>query len=185
MLLWVLLPSWLGYKMKLLEFYYSNIYGRNSDLEIETIKNLCYELLDEYEDANVAPMDNEGSSHMPTTTSNDVAQIKYRFQNSLASFDLFVINTSRKYGSVRMKFDHYIDEGVLKGNEKFDILALWKSNGFKYPTLQIIANDILVISVTIVALEIAFSTSGRLLSSHHSHLHSKTIETLMCAQNLL
>ena len=89
-------------------------------------------------------MDNEGSSHMPKTTSNDVAQIKYRFQNSLASFDLFVINTLRKYRSVRMKFDHYIDEGVLKGNEKFDILAWWKSNGFKYPTLQIIAKDILV-----------------------------------------
>ena len=90
------------YKMKLLEFYYPNIYGKNSNLEIENIKNLCYELLDEYRDTDGFPMDNEGSSHMPITTSNDVAQIKYRFQNSLATFDLFVNITSRKHESARM-----------------------------------------------------------------------------------
>ena len=33
------------YKMKLLEFYYPNIYGNNSDLEIEKIKNLCLNCL--------------------------------------------------------------------------------------------------------------------------------------------
>ena len=48
-----------GYKMKLLEFYYPNIYSDNSDLEIEKIKNLCYDLLDEYGDLNESPVDNE------------------------------------------------------------------------------------------------------------------------------
>ena len=43
-------------------------------------------MLDEYEEADVAPIDIKGSFHMPTTTLNDVTQIKYRFQNSLASF---------------------------------------------------------------------------------------------------
>ena len=84
-------------------------------------------MLDEYGDANGSPMDNEESSHMPTTTSNDVAQIKYRFQNSFASFDLFVnstSSTSRKHRSERMKFDHYIDERVLKRNEDFDIFGM-------------------------------------------------------------
>jgi len=171
--------------MKLLEFYYPNIYGKNSDLKIENIKNFCYELLDEYGDANGSLMDNEGSSHMPTTTSNDVAQIKYRFQNSFASFDLFVNSTSIKHGSERMKFDHYINEGVLKRNEDFDILAWWKSNGLKYPTLQRIASDILVISIIIIASESTFSTSGRLLSPHCSWLHPMTIEALMCAHNWL
>ena len=47
------------YKMKLLEFYYPNIYGNNSDLEIEKIKNLCYELLDEYGDVDESPIDKE------------------------------------------------------------------------------------------------------------------------------
>ena len=61
------------YKMKLLEFYYPNIYSDNFDLEIEKIKNLCYDLLDEYEDLDESPIDNERSSHLSTSTSNQVA----------------------------------------------------------------------------------------------------------------
>ena len=82
-----------------------------------------------------------------------------------------------------MKFDHFIDKGVLNWNEDFNILGWWKSNGLKYPTLQRIEMDILVIHVTIVASESAFSTSGRLLSPHHSRLHPKTIGAMMCVQN--
>ena len=50
-----------------------------------------------------------------------------------------------------MEFDHFIGERVLKRSEDFDILAWWKSNGLKYPTLQRIVRDILAIPVTIVA----------------------------------
>ena len=84
-----------------------------------------------------------------------------------------------------MEFDHFIDEGVLKRNEEFDILAWWKNNGLKYHILQKIAKDILVILVITVASKFAFSTSGRLLSSHYSRLHPKTMEAMMCAQNWL
>ena len=176
------------YKMKLLEFYYPNIYGNNSDLEIEKIKNLCYDLLDEYEDLDESPVDNEGRSHMSACTSNQVAQMKFRLSGAMPCFDLFVNNSSsssKKHGSVRMEFDHFIDEGVLKRSEDFDILAWWKSNGLKYPTLQRTARNILAIPVTTVASESAFSTSGRLLSPHRSRLHPKTIEAMMCAQNWL
>ena len=106
----------------------------------------------------------------------------------MSRFDGFVNNSSsssKKHRSGRMEFDHFIDERVLKRNEDFDILAWWKSNGLKYPTLQRIARDILAILVTTVALEAAFSTSERLLSPRRSRLHPKTIEAMMCAQNWL
>ena len=176
------------YKMKLLKFYYLNIYGGNSDLEIKKIKNLCYDLFDEYGDVDESLVDNERSSHMSVSTSNYVAQMKYRLSGAMSSFDLFVNNSlssSKKHGSAKMKFDHFIDKGVLNWNEDFNILGWWKSNGLKYPTLQRIEMDILVIHVTIVASESAFSTSGRLLSPHRSRLHPKTIEAMMCAQNWL
>ena len=67
----------------------------------------------------------------------------------------------------------------------FDILAWWKSNGPKYPTLQRIARDIFVIPVSTVTSESSFSTSGQLLSPYRSKLHQKTVEALMCAQNWL
>ena len=113
------------YKMKLMEFYYPNIYDNNFDLEIEKIKNLCYELLNDYRDVDEFPVDNEGRSQMPASTSNDVAQIKHRLSGAFSFFDLFVNNsssTSKKHWSARMEFDHFIDERVLKMNEDFDIL---------------------------------------------------------------
>ena len=44
---------------------------------------------------------------------------------------------------------------MLKRKEDFDILAWWKSNGLRCPTLQWIVRDILAIPVTIVASESA------------------------------
>ena len=143
-------------------------------------------MLDEYGDVDKSPVDNEGSFHIPASTSNYLAQKKFRLSGATSFFDLFVNNSSsssKKYGSAIMKFDHFIDEGVLKRNEDFDILGWWKSNGLKYPTLQRIARNILVIHVTTVTSKFAFSTSGRLLSPHRSRLHLKTIEAMMCAQN--
>ena len=104
----------------------------------------------------------------------------------MSSFDLFVSNSSsssKKHGSARIEFDHFINDGALKRSEDFDILAWWKSNGLKYPTLQKIARDIFAIHVTTVTSEFAFRTSERLLSPYYSRLHPKTIEAMMCAQN--
>ena len=84
-----------------------------------------------------------------------------------------------------MELGHYLEDDQMPRTLEFDILALWKSNGPKYPTLQHIARDILTILVSTVALELAFSTSGRLLSPHRSKLHAKTVEALICAQNWL
>ena len=114
------------YKMKLLEFYYPNIYGDNSDLEIEKIKNLCYDLLDEYGDIDESLVDNEENSHIPVSTSSPVAQMKFRLSGAMSSFNLFVNNSSsssKKHGNARMEFDYFIDEGVLKRNGDFDIFG--------------------------------------------------------------
>ena len=141
-------------------------------------------MLDEYGDVDEFHVINERSSHIPTSTSNYVALMKFRLSGAISSFDLFVNNSSsslKKHGSTRMEFDHFIDEGVLKRNEDFDILGWWKSNGLKYLILQRIARDILVILVTTITSESTFSISGRLLSPHHSKLHLKTIEVMMCA----
>ena len=150
--------------------------------------NIRHLSLDKYGDVDESVVNSEGSSHMPASISNDVAQMKCRLSGAMSSFDFFVNNnssTSKKHGSARMEFNHFIDEGVLKRIEDFDILAWWKSYSLMYPTLQRIARDILSIPVTIIASESAFSTSGRLLRPHHSRLHPKTIEAMMCAQNWL
>ena len=120
-------------------------------------------MLDEYGDVDEFHVINERSSHIPTSTSNYVALMKFRLSGAISSFDLFVNNSSsssKKHRSARIEFDHFIDEGVLKRSEDFDILGWWKSNGLKYLTLQRIARDILVIPVTIVVSESSLALVG-------------------------
>ena len=72
--------------------------------------------------------------------------------------------------------NHYLEEEVLPRIVDFDILMWWKFNGVKYPTLQAIAKDILVILVSTVAPESAFSTGGQILNPHRSRLQWTTLE---------
>ena len=49
---------------------------------------------------------------MPASTSNQVAQIKFRLIRSMSRFDGFVNNSSsssKRHGSGKMEFDHFID----------------------------------------------------------------------------
>ncbi|WOL05624.1 transposon protein [Canna indica] len=83
---------------------------------------------------------------------------------------------------VKSEIDQYLDDGRLPLTRDFDILSWWKSNGLKYPTLQRIARDFPVIPISIVASEAAFSTSGRVVSTHRSRLHPDNLEALMCTK---
>jgi len=64
--------------------------------------------------------------------------------------------------------DVYFDDEVLTRSPNFDILLWWKLNGVKYPTLQVIIRDVLVILVSTVAFESAFCTSSYIVSPHQS-----------------
>ncbi|CAN1120612.1 Zinc finger BED domain-containing protein RICESLEEPER 2, partial [Linum perenne] len=77
---------------------------------------------------------------------------------------------------VTTEFEHYLAEEIIPRAPDFDILLWWKLNGAKYPTLQRIARDFLAKPITLVASESAFSSCGRLLDSHRSKLHYKTVE---------
>jgi hypothetical protein len=85
------------------------------------------------------------------------------------------------------ELDRYLEEETLPNyeNDNFDILSWWKLEGTRYPTLRLVARDILAIPITTVASESAFSTSGRLLSDHRSRLTPKMLEALMCSQSWL
>jgi hypothetical protein len=163
------------YKIELLEYYFPIIYGDQADDEIQRIRDICYEMLRDYNSGRMGKEANRG-----TCANEDVMAI----DDSLVNFDNFV-SQKKKGGNTKLELDHYLEDDLMPRTSDFDILNWWKANGPKYPTLQRIARDILAIPVSTVASESAFSTSGRLLSPHRSKLHPKTVEALMCAQNWL
>ena len=81
------------------------------------------------------------------------------------------------------KVDLYLMEALEKTTHNFDILNWWKVNSTKYPTLGLIARDVLAMLVSTVASESAFSTGGRVLNNYRSSLTPKTVEALICTQN--
>jgi hypothetical protein len=52
--------------------------------------------------------------------------------------------------SSRTIFFEYIEDKVLSDDENLDIIGWWKARGLKYPILQMIARDLLVIPISTV-----------------------------------
>jgi len=104
-----------------------------------------------------------------------------------ALMSLFNERVAQKRPAIfRMKseLDRYLeDELVPLTKEHFNVLDWWKVAGARYPTLRMLARDIFAISVSTVASESAFSTSGRVLSDHRCSLTPEMLEALMCSQD--
>ncbi|KAF7801648.1 zinc finger BED domain-containing protein RICESLEEPER 2-like [Senna tora] len=83
----------------------------------------------------------------------------------------------------KTELELYLEEKVIPREPPINILKWWRhGGGIKYPILQKMVRDILVIPISTVASESAFSTGGRLVSPHCSKLKEDTLEALMCSQ---
>ncbi|KAL4583044.1 hypothetical protein LXL04_007608 [Taraxacum kok-saghyz] len=164
------------FKMKLIEYYFPQIYGDESPREVERIRKLTYDLVKEYHPHAAK----QTHSSFGTDFGIDVDD----FGDSLAGYDLFVSSTSN-VDTYKSELDYYLEENVLPRTGDFDILAWWKTNGPKYPTLQQVVKDVLAIPVSSVASESAFSTAGRHITPHCNRLHPDLVEILICTQDWL
>ncbi|CAN1279451.1 Putative AC transposase [Linum perenne] len=72
-----------------------------------------------------------------------------------------------------------------KAQQMFDILGWWKTKDVKYPVLSDIERDILVVPISTVPSESAFSTRGRVLDSFRSSLSPKIVEAIICCGDLM
>ncbi|KAF1865855.1 hypothetical protein Lal_00023529 [Lupinus albus] len=90
-----------------------------------------------------------------------------------------------KHNYGKCDLERYLAEDTLEDEDDFDILAWWKTKSSKYKILSIMARDVFVIPVSIVAYESCFSTSGRVLDVFRSSLSPKMVEALICTQNWL
>ncbi|KAK3204788.1 hypothetical protein Dsin_018834 [Dipteronia sinensis] len=109
-------------------------------------------------------------------------QMSKKQAERMSIFDAYVNETNP---TSRLELDAYLEEKILPNTLDFDILTWWKTNGNKYPILARVDRDVLVIPVSTIASESAFSTSGRVVSLYRSNLHPDTLEALMCPQNWL
>jgi hypothetical protein len=78
------------------------------------------------------------------------------------------------------EIDRYIEASCASAVPDFDVLAWWKAHEADYPTLAMMARDLLAIPASSVPSERAFSSSGGLISKKRTRLANNTIRAMMC-----
>nr|KAJ0213807.1 hypothetical protein LSAT_V11C400206580 [Lactuca sativa] len=179
-----------NYELKFVELHLPVLYGEeNTKIEFQNLEGFVKTLFQEYESNNASKKRKSegfygcsvpGSSSFGSSISSSH---RVGFENLLS--DIASITRDDDESRGMSDLDNYLKEKLLPKDMELDMLALWKTNGIKYPRLQRIAKDILAIPVSTVASESTFNTSRRLVCPHHSRLHPKTLEALMCAQSWL
>ncbi|KAL2326846.1 hypothetical protein Fmac_020273 [Flemingia macrophylla] len=166
------------FKMKLVEYYYSLIYGSTALERIKEVSDGIKELFNAY--SICSTMIDQGSalpgSSLPSTSCSS--------RDRLKGFDRFLHETSQSQ-SMTSDLDKYLEEPIFPRNSDFNILNWWKVHMPRYPILSMMARDVLGTPMSTLAPELAFSTGGRVLDSSRSSLNPDTREALICTQDWL
>ncbi|GKV41998.1 hypothetical protein SLEP1_g49460 [Rubroshorea leprosula] len=70
-------------------------------------------------------------------------------------------------------------------NEDIDVLQWWKMNEYRFLVVATMARDVLVVPISTVAYELAFSIGDRILDAFQSSLTPRMAQALICAQDWL
>ncbi|KAL3849340.1 hypothetical protein ACJIZ3_011222 [Penstemon smallii] len=160
------------FKMKLVEYYYPQIYGNEAHARLKEISDGIRELFHEYSTGSTS-LDQDPSSPGSSIGSRD----------KLKGFDKFLETSQNR--STGSDLDKYLEEPVFPRSYDFSILNWWKVHTPRYPILSMMARDVLGICVSTLGSDVAFSNSGRVLDDYRSSLSPDTREALICGQDWL
>ncbi|CAO2180508.1 unnamed protein product [Urochloa humidicola] len=177
------------FKMKLVEFSYSKIYGAEAAKFVKVVDDAVHELYKEYVaqplpltpayvdqgEANNGPANANNSQGAPSTG------------DGLLDFDMYLSEIQSSQPS-KSELEQYLDESLTPRIQEFDILNWWKLNTVKFPTLSKMARDILAIPMSMVSSGSSIFSAGtgsRMLDDYRSSLRPETVEALVCAKDWL
>ncbi|KAK7388639.1 hypothetical protein VNO78_23461 [Psophocarpus tetragonolobus] len=171
------------FKMKLVEFSFTKIYGEDAHEYVKIVDDGIHELFHEYVNLPL-PLTpayaEEGSAgnHMKTEGSPGGTLLS---DNGLTDFDVYIMETTSQ--QMKSELDQYLEESLLPRVPDFDVLGWWKLNKLKYPTLSKMARDILSVPVSSVPPESVFDTKVKEMDQYRSSLRPETVEALVCAKD--
>jgi hypothetical protein len=76
----------------------------------------------------------------------------------------------------------YLDsDTVQKYDDDLNLLTWWQDHKLTYPSISMLAKDILIVPVSTISLESAFSLTGRIIEERR--LTSEMVEMLTCIKD--
>jgi hypothetical protein len=174
------------FKMKLVEFSYSKIYGAEAAKYVKVVDDAVHDLYKEYVaqppayveqgEANNGPANANNSQGAPASTGD-----------GLLDFDMYLSEIQSSQPS-KSELEQYLDESLTPRMQEFDILHWWKLNTVKFPTLSRMARDILAIPMSMVSSGSSIFSAGtasHMLDDYRSSLRPEIVEALVCAKDWL
>lgn len=171
------------FKMKLVEFSFTKIYGEDAHAFVKIVDDGIHELFHEYATLPLpltpayAEEGNAGSNMKMEGSSGGTLLS----DNGLTDFDAYIMETSTH--QTKSELDQYLEESLLPRVPDFDVLGWWKLNKLKYPTLSKMARDILAIPVSTVPSDSIFDKKSKEMDQYRSSLRPETVEALVCAKD--
>nr|KYP55628.1 Putative AC transposase [Cajanus cajan] len=170
------------FKMKLVEFSFTKIYGEDAHVHIKTVDDGIHELFHEYV-ALPLPLTPAYAEDGGAGSHSKMEESPVLTDNGLTDFDAYIKETTSQH--MRSELDQYLEESLLPRVPDFDVLGWWKLNKLKYPTLSKMARDILSVPVSTVAPDSVFYSKSKEMDRYRSSLRPETVEALVCAKDWL
>uniref|UniRef100_A0ACD5UUB1 Uncharacterized protein n=1 Tax=Avena sativa TaxID=4498 RepID=A0ACD5UUB1_AVESA len=176
----VVLDSW--YKLKFLEFCFSNIYDQDkAKFFTKKVEDGLRRLFEWYVEAESVASNSE-APHAPLVVDlEECAEDPRKLWASNFKEHLQVIESK----AANTELSRYLSELCEKDTDEFNILTWWRRQQNKYPTLSKVAKDVLAVPVSTIASEASFSTGRRVINPQRSSLSPKMVEALICGQSWL
>lgn len=187
------------FKLKLVEFSFSKIYGEEAGRYVKVVNDSIHELYLEYL-AQPLPLtpayaelaeEGGGSAATAGMNGNDggspLRSPGLAGVDGLHDFDIYISEMSCAH-STKCEMDQYLEESLVPRIQEFDILNWWKLNNMKYPTLSKMARDVLGIPMSMVGAGgslFGTGTGGRVLDEYRSSLRPDIVEALFCGKDWL
>lgn len=166
------------FKMKLVEYYYEQIYDTDAPDRTREVSEAIHELFDDYS------VDSDSLDDIAGRAGTSLSSTSNATRDRLRDFDKFLHETSNPQSSVS-DLDKYLEEPVFPRNYDFNVLNWWKVHTARYPILSVIARDILCVPVSTLTAELAFSPGGRVLDDHLRSVDPDIRQALICGQDWL
>ncbi|KAL8497849.1 hypothetical protein ACS0TY_021264 [Phlomoides rotata] len=172
------------FKLKLVEFSFSKIYGEESASYVKIVDEGIHDLFLEYVSLPLPLTPAYAEVANGTSVKQDDSGIEIASNGlGLTDFDVYIMETTSQLS--KSELDQYLEESLLPRVHEFDVVGWWKVNRMKYPTLSKMARDILSIPVCTVPATSVFDTVRKEMDSYRCSLRPETVEALICAKDWL
>ncbi|XP_010272686.1 PREDICTED: zinc finger BED domain-containing protein RICESLEEPER 2-like [Nelumbo nucifera] len=173
------------FKMKLVEYYYPQIYGSSASERIKVVFDSIKELYNEYSICSTLASLDQGLGWEVRGNNRFTGTCLPSVNNDrLSGFDKFLNETSNSQRA-KSDLDKYLEEPVFPRNLDFNILNWWKVHMPRYPILSMMARDVLGIPMATVPLGSTISVGDRVLDPYRSSLNPDILQALISTQDWL